>query len=182
MLEERNTNRIEGNTSTNNPKNPTTENISRIMNSSDDTSWCSEESNCNGDSDYPPFSVEIPESDEKWCCEKRMSRRKGIIYRMGYEWLESSCYFLWWHSPLWDSEINNRMYDERENDDEEYFQCPCAILVVFLCDSCDPDEKEYKSSPENNTFADYLDDMCIWRVDESSGPEKCWCISLKKRL
>lgn len=79
---------------------------------------------------------------------------------MRNKWLEPTRNFLWRYSPLWYTDIDNRVYYESENYYKKYIQSPCAILIIFFCDSSDPDKKKHKSSPENDALTEYLDDMC----------------------
>ncbi len=140
------------------------------MDTADHSCTRSDESEEDGTSDCPPPLVWAPESHEKCDGEERMSRREGIIDRMRNERCDASDDRLWTRSPLWNTEIHEKMEDKGKDNHEENLERPDLVSVVPELHASEPEKEKEEGSPEHHRFTEELDSTSEFYSDERSCP------------
>lgn len=168
--------------STKTSENPTTNNISWIMNSADHSCWYSyNPQNCSYKNERL-ISKSEEESDKKRCHEERMTWWKWIIERVWNKWRNCSCNLLRTWSPLAHTKIDNSVEKKCNYDNAKDFQSMNFVWILFSIYSIEPYSEEKKCSPENDEFASNLNKMAIFWSYESARPEESISIEGKKSL
>ena len=163
-------------------KHPTTKNITRIVYSTNDTSWGGNESKENR---YPNDPSIFPETVNPHKCsssEKCMSRRERIINWMRDKGLDTTDNILRSESPLGYSKIDACMDDKSEHNNSKNIKCFLFPRVFFPEGSIEPYSNKHYADPYNDRFTCYLDSACIFWINKPSGPCECRNIGLKKRF
>lgn len=161
-------------------KNPSCDNVTRIMDSPNYPCHSSQEPDSNSNYYDDWISSKCKKSDDTSSGEERMAWWKWIISWMIDKWLYSFDDGLRVGTKCMKSKIDNTVDHKRENNRRKYHKCGNLIAIIVLFESEEPESHEKSSWPKDNRFSCYLYEKSIVFGKEISCPDEEFSIETKE--